>query len=54
MTKKDQKVHKKDLKYVLKPMGYFDINYSTFKMLKNAKKVKCDRQTDGLTNQPTD
>ena len=30
------------------------MNYSIFKMLKNAKKAKCDRPTDRQTNRPTD
>ena len=38
-------------------MRYLNINYSTFKKLKNAKKVKkvkWDRPTDRPTDQPTD
>ena len=50
MTKNDKKYHKRDPRYVLKLMRYSDMNFSIFKMLKNAKKAKCDRQT----NRPTD
>ena len=42
--------HQRDPRYVSKLMRYLDMNYSIFKMLKNAKKAKCDRPTD----QPTD
>ena len=54
VIKNDKKWHKRDLRYVLKLMWYFNINYSTIKMLKNAKKVKCDRRTDRPTDQPAD
>ena len=39
----------------LSPMKYSYLNFSTckFKQLKNAKKVKCDRQTDRPTDGPT-
>ena len=37
MTKNDWKWHLKDQIYVLKLMWYFNINCSTFKMLKNDK-----------------
>ena len=35
-------------------MRYLDMNYLIFKMLKNAKKAKCDRPTDRQTDRPTD
>ena len=60
MTKNDWKWHSKDQIYVLKLMWYLNINYSTSKMLKNAKKKQSgtdrptDRPTDGPTDRPTD
>ena len=35
-------------------MRYLDMNFSIFKMLKNAKKAKCDRQTNRPTDRPPD
>ena len=35
-------------------MRYLDMIYSIFKILKNAKKAKCDRPTDQQTDRPTD
>ena len=43
-----------DPRYVSKLMKYLVMSYSTFKMLKNAKKAKCDRPTDRQTDRPTD
>ena len=52
--KNDTKWHKKDQIYVRKLMWYLNVNYSTFEMLKNAKKVKWDGRTDGRTDRRTD
>ena len=38
----------------LTPMKYSYLNLSTFKKLKNAKKVKCDGPTDRRTDRRTD
>ena len=54
MTKYDKSWHKRDPRYVWNLMRYLDMNYLIFKMLKNAKKAKCDRPTDRQTNRPTD
>ena len=48
--KNDKKWHKRDPNHVPKLMWYLKLNYSAFKMLKNAKKVKCDGPTYGLKN----
>ena len=48
MTKNDWKWHSKDQIYVLKLMWYLNINYSTSKMLKNAKKAEFHQHTKQL------
>ena len=48
VTKNDKKWHKRDPNRVPKLMWYLKLNYSAFKMLKNAKKVKCDWRTFAL------
>ena len=37
----------------LTSMKYSYLNFSSFKLLNNAKKVKCGGPTDGRTEQPT-
>ena len=38
----------------LRSMKYSYLNFSTFKLLNNAKKVKCDGPTDGRTDRHGD